>query len=47
MEKFNVNFDNIVENVNVNVNGKETSIFDITEEKHSDEAISIIKQYID
>lgn len=46
MEKFNGSFDNIVDNVNVDVQGKATSIFDLTEEKDSDEAISIIKQYV-
>ena len=46
LENFNGSFDNIVENVNVDVQGKDTSIFDLTEEKDSNEAISIIKQYM-
>ena len=46
MINFNGSFDNIVENVNVDVKGKATSIFDLTEEKDSDEAISVIKQYM-
>lgn len=46
MENFNGSFDNIVENVNVDVQGKATSIFDLTEEKDSNEAINIIKKFM-
>jgi hypothetical protein len=35
----------ILSNVNVEVDGKAISIFDLTEEKDSDEAIAILKQY--
>ena len=46
LENFSENFENIVANVNIDVQGKATSIFDLTEEKNSDEAINVIKQYI-
>ena len=36
-------FDKIIENVNVEVDGKSISIFDLTEEKNADEAIAILK----
>lgn len=37
--------ENILSNPNVEVNGKAVSIFDLTEEKDSDEAITIIKEH--
>lgn len=43
LDNFNGEFENIVENVNVIVSGKSTSIFDLTEESDSDEAIDKLK----
>jgi nucleoside diphosphate kinase len=45
-ENFNGEFERIVENSNVNVNGKSISIFDLTEEKNSVEAIDLLKSVI-
>lgn len=42
----NEQFEKIVNNANVLQNGKSVSIFDITEEKNADEAISILKQLL-
>jgi nucleoside diphosphate kinase len=42
-EKSNV--DKIISNVNVLIEGKNVSIFDLTEEKNADEAINILKKY--
>lgn len=44
-ENFNGQFEDIVENTNVEVSGKATSVFDLTEEKNSDEAIAILKAH--
>ncbi|MGY3214515.1 hypothetical protein [Mucilaginibacter sp. HD30] len=35
---------NIVKNTNVDVNGKSTSVFDLTEEKNSSEALAMLKE---
>lgn len=43
---FGERMDDIVNNINVDVNGKSTSIFDLTEEMDSDESIEVIKKYI-
>ena len=43
---FNGQFDAIVNNINVSVDGKATSIFDLTEEKNSDEAVELLKLYL-
>jgi len=43
---FNGQFNDIVSNINVTVNGKAISIFDLTEEKDSEEAIELLKQYL-
>jgi nucleoside diphosphate kinase len=45
-ENFNGQFEDIVNNINVLVDGKSTSIFDITEEKNSDEAIAILNKLL-
>ncbi len=45
-ENFNGQFDDIVNNINVIVDGKATSIFDLTEEKDSNEALEILKQFL-
>jgi len=45
-EKFKERFDEIVNNNNFIVDGKSTSIFDLTEERNSDEAIELLKQII-
>lgn len=45
-ENFNGEFEKIVENSNVNINGKSISIFDLTEEKNSVEAIDLLKSVI-
>lgn len=46
MENFNGEFQKIVENSNVNLNEKSISIFDLTEEKNSVEAIDLLKSVI-
>ena len=46
LEIFNGNIDPIIENSNVLVSGKATSIFDLTEEQDSDEAICLLKKYV-
>ena len=45
-ENFKGQFDNIVNNINITVDGIATSIFDLTEEKNSDESIEILKKYL-
>ncbi len=40
-----VSIEKILENTNVSVNGKAVSIFDITEEKNSDEALALLRNY--
>lgn len=45
-DNFNGQFDAIVNNINVSVDGKATSIFDLTEEKNSDEAVELLKLYL-
>lgn len=45
-ESFNGQFDDIVNNINITVNGKSTSIFDLTEEKDSNEALETLKQIL-
>jgi len=42
----NGKMEKIISNSNVQVNGKMTSVFDLTEEKNSDEAISLLVQYV-
>jgi len=37
-------FEKITDNININLNGKAISVYDLTEEKNSDEAIEILKQ---
>jgi hypothetical protein len=39
--------DKILDNVNVSVNGKSVSIFDITEEKNSDESLALLRNHFD
>lgn len=46
LNAFNGRIDNIVENLNVMVSGNATSIFDLTEEKDSEEAICLLKKYL-
>jgi hypothetical protein len=43
---FNNQFEKIVDNINVEVNGKPISIFDLTEEKNADEAIAILRAHL-
>ena len=38
--------DDIINNANLSVEGKMTSVFDLTEEKNSDEAISLLYKYL-
>lgn len=45
-ENFNGQFDDIVNNINVTVEDKATSIFDLTEEKNSEEALELLKKYL-
>lgn len=45
IDAFGGKSDTIVTNPDVNNNGKMVSVFDITEEKNSDEAIEILKKY--
>ena len=42
----NGQFEKITSNINLNANGKTISIFDLTEEKDSDEAISELSKYL-
>ena len=46
IEKFEKQFDDIVNNNDFIVKGKSISIFDLTEEKNSDEAIDLLEQII-
>lgn len=43
-ETFGEKMEDIANNINVTVDGKTTSIFDLTEEKNSDEALEVLKQ---
>ncbi len=45
-ENFGQEFDKIVENSNVHINGRSISIFDLTEEKNSLEVIDLLKSVI-
>lgn len=45
-ENFEQQFDDIVNNINVSIDGKSISIFDLTEEKNSDEAVELLKKYL-
>jgi nucleoside diphosphate kinase len=45
-DSFNGQFDDIVNNINILIDDKATSIFDLTEEKNSDEAVELLKQFI-
>lgn len=42
----NEQFEKIINNTNISIDGKNVSIFDLTEEKNSDEAIDLIKKYL-
>lgn len=44
-EAFGTKTEEILTNPNVSVNGKSTSVFDLTEEKDATEAIAILKEY--
>lgn len=46
LNAFNGNIDNIIDNHNVVKSGNLISIFDLTEEKDSDEAIYLLKKYL-
>lgn len=39
-------FERIINNTNISIDGKNISIFDLTEEKNSNEAIDLIKKYL-
>ena len=43
---FNGQFEAIINNINVSVDSKATSIFDLTEEKDSNEAIELLKKVL-
>jgi len=46
LANFYSQFDDIVNNENINADGKTISIFDLTEEKNAEEAINILKKYV-
>ncbi|OGJ10948.1 hypothetical protein A2467_02315 [Candidatus Nomurabacteria bacterium RIFOXYC2_FULL_36_8] len=47
MQKFSNRFVDIINNINIDVEGEAISIFDITEELDSDSAIFILEKYLD